>query len=1536
MVIYHFVDKRNIMEKQKPWQLYLIAAVVIITLYNILPTIFWYTKPLKEPIDKAQAELVAEESIQRVDGLQDEAIAWLGSFNKLLGLSPKTIQINSGSPKLIDIVFTNEKEAEIFTRFLPTAGTMIPFVPAQLKLAAKQNSVDPLQVTVERSIGVKLDPAKKQEFFTFSDKLTKEGSIAPFWQGLVYDRVALIGEGIAGVSGQAQQVAALIDHPADGEYDDLALSLSKEIQSIAQTLGENSPIAKRYFASLTQIDREDKTGMINKLIARLEGLKTKISNDQQKAVKEENKIKEAGQAVDSERARTTALKAQEVRSLESTIALLKKNTALFAAGKTPLSETQVKKLLSDSQKTIDKKELTQTIDLAGYHPFIAKISIDWLDDQVFLEFYPDVHGLRTGEEKTESDALKRETISRLVFNSIARLSRLSDENILPGGDDFLVQLSTLSGSKSILALNLGEVAKLTATDTLSTLRQGWHPEHKDFSPESFPIREYHDYTKESATTKSLGLVVYAPAAYGEEPPQGFRSNSIYIIARGLDSIIQKWQSLSNSENGKSLVADMKSLQELLQRQGFIGYSGASYGLPAEYANDFIFELSNYYSDLLGATREDYIVKGNKQYAVLEFTDLEQRILARNKIEDRVQEDLVKWYEEYNAAQVDMNPISRYTVPKPTKNPYWENFKLSFGKYFRGDDRKVLKWGLDLSGGKTVRIGLRDQNGKAITAPDDLKQASNELYNRVNKMGVSERTIRVENTSILLDFPGSQAFSAAELIKASAMYFHLVNEKFAQGNRELWPTVNQFLQEVWNEAVVTNRKDAESVQEISWRHLGGDPNSAQGAFPRSESARVLYESGLRLADPQTDKKSSTFNDQLSLVTLMRGNDLTDWHGQTHPLAVVFNNYALEGSSLTNIQVGYDPSEGNILSFSVKSSYDTKKEGSSGSPRQDFYNWTSHYSQDNVAGTNKEAYGPNGWRMAVILNDRIISAPSLRAALSDSARISGHFTQREINQLAADLKAGSLSFTPRILSEQNVSPELGKAERTHGIVSALIAVLLVIISMCGIYHFGGFVASCAVVFNLLIMWGILQSIGAALTLPGIAGIVLTIAMAVDANVLVFERVREEFAISGRIATALQAGYRKAFSAIIDSNLTTLLVAFILIQFDSGPIKGFAIVIVIGILCSLFTSLFVTRFFFAGWVRNPEHKSLSMARLIPPTNFNFLGQVKLAAIITVVIMALGTYFLVAEKNTILGMDFTGGYSLTVDLAEKQNTDYLADTKEALLSAGAQQGEVQIRELSHPNQLRIQLGISMEESGHPFHGMAEELQGTDTMYAYQKNPRITWLVDALKTKDLKIQENDLVSLDKNWSVMSGQLSDSMRNNAILALTLALIGVMIYITIRFEFKYAVGAVVGLLHDVLITLGIAALFHKLGFPVQLDLQAVGAVMTIIGYSLNDTIIVFDRIREEVKLLRKMPFEEVINHALNVTLNRTMMTSGTTILVLLSLVLFGGSSIFSFSLIMTIGVIVGTFSSLYIASPVMLWVHRREEEHRAKLHDVKQS
>lgn len=1494
------------MEKQKPWQFYLILAVLLLTLYNILPTIFFYSKPLKSPINEKRAAGVAESISARVNSLEGESVAWLKSFSTLLGVKPSEIALNPNNPQLVDVTFKSRDDAKKFSRFLPYAGDRINFVPAQLELYSEPQGNT---VTVARQVGVHFNPDEHGNLFNFSMKFDQNGEVTPVYRGIVYDRAEQLALGFAGPSKEALQLSAIAENSKDSAYDDLVISIAKEIVEVEKSLGAKNPIAKRYFASFTQLDAPQVAELPQKFITRMEELKTKITEQQNKGGQDEQSL---------------YILKNQVRALESAIGIVKNNLNDFKAGKKPLTEAFVQGELVASAKKIDPRDQQQIINLQGRHPLVENIVIDWGNDQIVTKFYPEVQAVRDSEVKAESDAFRKEKVNQMLVNDIARVARLADETIVPVDDLFAVKLSTLTNSQSLMTVNLGTLASKMASQVTRQIETAWTPKQTDLVRENYPIRDFAAYQKQSVQDKKLGLVIYAPAMYEEAPPAGFRNNSIYVIARGLDPLRQRYLGNQNSEEAKQFIAEFGQLESLMRKNGFIVYQGSLYGMDPEFKNDIIFKLDNYYAPTLAATRENLSVKGSKRFAVLDFDDVEQRILTTNKIEDAIQEDLVKWNDEYNSAQVNIDPATRLMVAAPTKNLFWENLKLSMRKYFRGDERKILKWGLDLSGGKTVRIALRDQNNRPVTNPDDLKQAVNELYNRINKLGVAERSIRIDSSNIILDFPGSQGFSASDLIKASAMYFHIVNQKFTPENPNLASTVNQFLLNVWNEAVVTNRKDIDSINEIAWLQLGGEVGDEIQTSPRSDAAKILYDNGLRLANPKKSQSSSAFDDSLSKIAMYQGADHSEWENQASPLVIVFNNYALEGSNLTGVTVGYDAAKGNILNFSVKRTADGSNKSN---PRDALYEWTSQFAETKIQGTAKEAYSRgHGWRMAVILNDRIISSPTLNDALKDGGSISGRFSQREINQLAADLKAGSLSFTPKILSEHNVSPELGKEERSKGIMASLVALVLVVVAMVGYYRFAGVVASCAVVLNLLIMWGVLQNLDAALTLPGIAAIVLTIGMAVDANVLVFERIREEFAITGRIASAIQAGYQKAFTAIVDSNITTIIAAIILIQFDSGPIKGFAVMLIIGIVSSMFTALFMTRYYFAGWVQNPNNKALPMSQWISNTKFDFIKQAKTAFILSGILMIIGGYFFVSQRNTMFGMDFTGGYSLTVEVEEQpSNPPYRVEAFEALVKNGATSKEVSVKELSKPNQLRIQLGMGMEEKGHPFYQMPESNTSGKITAEYEKNPRIVWVVNALQNQGLVIKKSQIDNLDNQWTAMGSQFSDAMRNNAIIALSLALLSILIYITIRFEFKYAIAAVIGLAHDIIITMGIFAIFHRLGFPVQIDLQVIGAIMTIIGYSLNDTIIIFDRIREDLRIMRKHSFKDVVNHALNVTLGRTLMTSGTTLLVLIALVLLGGPSIFDFSLVMTLGVLIGTLSSLFIASPVMLYFHNREAQ-----------
>ncbi|MCB1117675.1 MAG: protein translocase subunit SecD [Chlamydiia bacterium] len=1423
----------------KRWHLFLIVAAVTLTLVNIMPTIFYYTKPLHQPIDSKQAEKVAKSIVKRVNSLEQEAQNWVRSYASTLHLKPNAISKGSDC---LEISFKSENDANTFRNYAAKAGSLIPFAPSQLRLSALDGLEDAKKVVLQRQMPMHLD---NTSIFQYGKKF-ENNAPTPLYKSVVFDRIQKLIDCCC-----TSQDAQILQQSQQTQNAEGLFYVAQNLKTYVDLFKVSSPITQRYFAQLT---------------SDAQGLKQAFNG-----LRDQVKLKRIELEKSDPQSQLSSVQKQE--------ALLTQTLTAIETLAIPSGKTSLKPAPTDG-----------VIDLSSHHPLIASLQLDWGRNAIDITVQEDVR-------KLFLDKAKSDQVEQMVFNEIARLASMTGETIKPQDGGFTLAMSQLNNSQSFLLMDVQQIREARAVDIKNAILEQWQPSHLDFTSDHYPIWDKQTYDSLPSEERQFGILVHAPKPT-DVLSEGLESSSIYIVAKGADQILKKYQGNPNSPDAQNCIADFQNLQRIMRAHGCYGYP---------LGKDIIFESSDFISSVIAATREDFKLIGQKRYAILEFTDVEQRLLVENRIDTLEHEQLLKWKDEYNTARVSRDPNKHYDFAKPSKNAFINNIGLSLKKYFRGDERKVLKWGLDLSGGKTVRIELRDQNGQVVTDETQITQGMNELYARVNKMGVSEVSIRSEGHHILLDFPGSQNYSASDLVKASSMQFHIVNEKHTA-------MASRFLQEVWNEATVLGTTDAESINNIAYRHLSKEP--------RSESAKLLYESGLRLGNPQVDRSTTTFDDKLSKIALIRGESFSDWQGNPTPLIIVFNNYALEGSNLSEVRAGYDPSKGNYLSFSVKRSQVKGEEKTY--PSQLFGTWTKTFCKDAISGTDLGEFSRHeGWRMAVILNNRIISSPTLKAAISDGGVIEGNFTTREITKLEADLKAGSLSFAPRILSEQNVSPELGLKDRTQGVFAMIIALAAVIALMSGYYRFAGVIASAAVIFNLLMMWATLQNIQAALTLAGIAGIILTVGMAVDANVLVFERVREEFAISGNIRSALVSGYKKAFTAIIDSNITTLIAALILLNFDSGPIKGFAITLIIGIVSSMFTALFMTRAYFTHWASKPKNTQLKMSSWIKAHSFDFIKRSKYAIAFSLVLGIIGGVCLMQSKSSILGMDFTGGYALNINVKQTDNPRAAVTT--ALEKAGLKAQDFQVRELSPSNHLRLFLAQTLENPGQPFYEMPFALDNLNAAEAYKNNPRLSWIVDALEQNGVEIESKSLETLDRNWNAVSGQISNAMRSSAFKGLALALLCILLYITIRFEFKYAISATLALGHDIAISLACIALFHKCGMGIQIDLATVAALMTIIGYSLNDTIIVFDRIREDVRLHKhKKRFREIVNTAINTTLSRTLLTSLTTLVVLLALVLLGGSSILGFALIMTVGVVIGTLSSLFIASSLLLLFHKRAD------------
>ncbi len=528
-------------------------------------------------------------------------------------------------------------------------------------------------------------------------------------------------------------------------------------------------------------------------------------------------------------------------------------------------------------------------------------------------------------------------------------------------------------------------------------------------------------------------------------------------------------------------------------------------------------------------------------------------------------------------------------------------------------------------------------------------------------------------------------------------------------------------------------------------------------------------------------------------------------------------------------------------------------------------------DNIAKVNK------GNQMAILLDGEILSAPVLQTDhFGGRMQISGNFTEQEARDLASSLE-NPLRVPVLIEESRSVSPTLGADSIRAGLYAGLLGLGFVVIFVLFYYRFAGVIALIGLSVNILLLFGMMAMFNFVLTLPGIAGIILTIGMAVDANVLIYERLREEMAAGKPLPAAISGAYDKAFSAIFDANLTTLITAVILFLQATGSVRGFAVTLTLGIIASMFSALLVTRTAYRWLIDKGQLKKLTMLNIIPKKRFDFLGKRKLAVMLSVGLL-LGSIavFAVRGPNN-FGIDFRGGDLLIVKTAQPVS---VKEAREAI-----------------PADLRESTVIQMEREGttEMLTFRTPEGTGRDVFEA---------VAAAYPDRGVKVEGEDTVG---------ARIGMEFATTALWALGLGMVGILIYVTLRFEFSFALGAVVAVLHDVIITLG---LFSLIGG--ELSLVMVGAILTIAGYSINDTIVVFDRIRESLKSGKPGSVQQLMNEAINDTLGRTILTGGTTALSVGALYVFGGAVLEDFAFAILMGILVGTFSSIFVASPIVLW------------------
>ncbi len=539
---------------------------------------------------------------------------------------------------------------------------------------------------------------------------------------------------------------------------------------------------------------------------------------------------------------------------------------------------------------------------------------------------------------------------------------------------------------------------------------------------------------------------------------------------------------------------------------------------------------------------------------------------------------------------------------------------------------------------------------------------------------------------------------------------------------------------------------------------------------------------------------------------------------------------------------------------------------------------------------------GRPFAILLDGVVRSAPTIRSHIPNGeAVITGRFTPEEAEALASVLN-NPLKNPVELMDQRDVAPSLGEDSIRAGVTASIVGVLLVMVFMIAYYRLAGVISVLALIINLVFLVGMLAQFGFTLTLPGIAGIVLTIGMSVDASVLIYERIREEISLGKPIAASVEQGFSKAFSSIMDANITTIITSIILFWQGSGPIQGFAVTLTLGIIGTLFVALIMIRNLF-DWLGGPKGvEKLPMPQGFFNFNIDFIGKTKLALVMSAILFVVAFSAFFTRGSSALGVDFAGGEALTADVKILPS---VSEMRQALADAGITQAIIQPQ--TSPDGKKT---LFLRSSG------AQAEQAFEVLSA--KFPEAGF---------------ELLSKEMVGPVVGRELTEK----AIGALALALVGILFYVTVRFEFSFAIAAITALAHDVLLTIGVFAALGQ-----ELTLTSVGAILAIAGYSINDTIVVFDRIREMLRVQEKGSLKELFNRALNITLSRTLLTSGTTLLAVLALYFFGGPVIAPFALILLIGIVVGTYSSLFVAAPiVMLWHRNNKESLEAHVHSQTQ-
>lgn len=816
--------------------------------------------------------------------------------------------------------------------------------------------------------------------------------------------------------------------------------------------------------------------------------------------------------------------------------------------------------------------------------------------------------------------------------------------------------------------------------------------------------------------------------------------------------------------------------------------------------------------------------------------------------------------------------------------------------------------------------LREQAESAIA------NSFNVLRNRIDRFGVTQPNIqRLENSGrILVELPGvKEPERVRKLLQGTAsLEFWATYE-----NNEIYPALEQA------NAVIRGLKEAGEIADTTAKVETADSSAAQAAtdspalLAKLDSTAVADTAAVQAQDtaafeaqfplfaklhPMVDEQGQIYGGpvigramsfdtaavnrymQLPQVKALLPRDIKLFWGvkSADPAGTVYDLYAIKA----NTRDGKAPLDGGVVTEAREeySQHGAAAEVSMVMNATGARTWA-RMTADNI-----------GRSIAIVLDGYVYSAPRVNGEIEGGrSSITGQFTIQEAKDLANVLKSGKLPAPARIIQDTVVGPSLGQESINAGMMSFILAFILVLIYMVFYYRTAGMVAGIALICNLFFLLGVLVSFGAVLTLPGIAGIVLTMGMAVDANVIIYERVKEELRAGKGLALSLKEGFKNAMSAIIDGNLTTLITGIVLFFFGTGPVQGFATTLIIGILTSLFCAIFITRLIFSAMLnkgKNIRFSNRYTENILAHTHVNFISMRKISYIISGLLI-LATVVSLATRGLSYGVDFSGGRAFVVRFDQPVTANEVRSALHPVFEGTS----YEVKQFGKENQMRIVTQYKYDDAGD---NVTAEIEG---MLYKALAPLMAQQLTQAEFQTTQISPYGIISSDK----VGPSVAHDITVNSFIAVLFSLIAIGLYIIVRFKrWQWGVGSVISLAHDALITIGIFSLLYGiLPFTMDVDQSFIAAILTIIGYSINDKVIIFDRIREYQTLYPKRSIRDNINNAINSTLARTVNTSGTTFVVLLAIFLFGGEVIRGFIFALMFGVVIGTYSSVFVATPI---------------------